>query len=180
MESPLSPTEVRIADAAQRLLERFIEPDKATGTCYRMTFVLYLYLAERGIGATSVVGYINDGTDEAMVSHAWLGYEGKKTDLTLARAKRPDLNPIGEMLILDFPIRQGHKYTCHTTKSETAAALEQKWLAEPPSAGIVLTKRAEHEMMTELAQDGQRMRAYLDNAADKLTYRFFSDLLDKP
>jgi hypothetical protein len=87
-KATLSPTEVQIAEAAQRLLERFIEPDEATGMCYRMTFLLHLYLAERGIGTTPVVGYVNDGTDDAMISHAWLGYEGKKNDLTLARAER--------------------------------------------------------------------------------------------
>ena len=175
----LSPTEVQIAEAAQRLLERFIEPDEATGMCYRMTFLLHLYLAERGIGTTPVVGYVNDGTDDAMISHAWLGYEGKKTDLTLARAERPDLNPLGEVLILDFPVRQGHKYTYHITKSEAATALEEKWLAQPRSAGVVLSKRTEHEMMAGLAQSRQRMRVYLDNAPDRLTYRFFSNMLDR-
>jgi hypothetical protein len=38
----ISPTEMQIANAAQRLLERFIEPDEATGMCYRMTFLLHL------------------------------------------------------------------------------------------------------------------------------------------
>jgi hypothetical protein len=62
-KATLSPTEVQIAEAAQRLLERFIEPDEATGMCYRMTFLLHLYLADRGIGTTPVVGYVNDRTD---------------------------------------------------------------------------------------------------------------------
>jgi hypothetical protein len=126
------------------------------------------------------VGYVNDGTDDVMISHAWLEHEGKKTDLTLARAERPDLNPLGEVLILDFPFRQGHKYTYRLTKSAAAIAVENKWLSEPRSAGVVLNKRTEHGMMTAIAQSPQQMRAYLDNAPDRLAYRFFSDLLDTP
>lgn len=148
--------------------------------CYRMTFVLHLYLAARGVDTTPVVGYINDGTDDVMVSHAWLEYDGKKTDLTLARAERPDLNPLGEVLILDFPFRQGHKYTYHLVKPAAAVAEEERWLEDPRSAGVVLQKRAEHVLMTGLAQSRERMQVYLDNAPDRLVYQFFSDLLDTP
>jgi hypothetical protein len=53
-QASLSPEEKAVADTAQRLLQRFIDPSEATGMCYRQTFF--------GIQTTPVVGYVNDGT----------------------------------------------------------------------------------------------------------------------
>jgi hypothetical protein len=158
------------ADAAQRLLQRFIDPAEATGMCYRLTFFLHLYLADKGVPTKPVIGYLNDGTDDIMVSHAWLELGRKKTDLTLGKTERPDLNLPGDVLILDFPIRRAHGYTYHLERTPEAIAVEERWLREPDAAGLVRHKAAEHERMLRLSADPAAMRAFLDAAPDGLTY----------
>jgi hypothetical protein len=166
----LSSDEKVIVDAAQRLLTKFIDPAKATGMCYRMTYFLHLYLADKGIQTTPVVGYVNDGSDDVFMSHAWLDYAGKKTDLTLGTAERPDLNPTGDILILDFPIRRARKYTYHLEKSEAAVAVEKDWLKDIRATDIIRHKAEEHEAMTKLVGDPAAIRVYLDGAPDRINY----------
>ena len=146
--------------------------------CYRQTFFLHLYLLDKGIQTTPVVGYVNDGTDDVFVSHAWLDYAGKKTDLALGRAERPHLNPPGDILILDFPFRRAGKYTYHLTKSAAAIAVEKEWLNDPRGAGVVRNKAAEHEAMERRASNPQDMRGFLDLAPDGLTYSRIASIID--
>jgi hypothetical protein len=100
-----------VADVAERLFNRFIKPAESTGMCYRLTFFLHLYLADKGVQTVPVVGYINDGSDDIMISHAWLEFGGKKTDLTLGITEDPDLNPVGNVIILDQILFSGLTYT---------------------------------------------------------------------
>ena len=121
----LSVEELLICQAALGLYNRFLEPSGATGMCYRMTFFLSLYLKERhGLETVVRVGYINDGTDEIYASHAWLEYNGKKIDLTLANTERPEIQLTGDMLVLDYPFNKGRaNYTYHfeLTQEQRAA-----------------------------------------------------------
>jgi hypothetical protein len=174
----LSVEERQIADAAQRLLQRFIDPSEATGMCYRLTYFLHLYLLEKGIKTTPVIGYVNDGTDDVFMSHAWLDYADKKTDLTLNTAERPDLNPPGEILILDFPFRRARKYTYHLAKSPAANAVEAEWLKDPRGAAIVRQKAAEHVAMEKRALNPDKLRVFLDQAPDGLTYARLAAIID--
>jgi hypothetical protein len=174
----LSPDERVIADAAQRLLQRFIDPSEATGMCYRLTFFLHLYLTDKGIKTAPVIGYVNDGTDDVFVSHAWLVYESRKTDLALGSAERPDLNPPGDILILDFPFRRAGKYTYHLTKSSAAVAVENEWLKDPQAAGLVRHKAAEHQAMAHRASNPRGMRTFLDLAPDGLSYNRIAAVID--
>lgn len=74
-----------VAAASINLFDRFIVPRRFTGACYQVTMTLQKYLEEtHGIAAQAVVGYVNDGTDDIMISHGWLEYEGMKIDLGLA------------------------------------------------------------------------------------------------
>jgi hypothetical protein len=174
----LSPEEGLIADVAQRLLLRFIDPSEVTGMCYRLTYFLHLYLLGKGIKTTPVVGYVNDGTDDVFVSHAWLDYAGKKTDLVLGRAERPDLNPPGNILILDFPFRRAGNYSYHLTKSAAAIAVENEWLKDPRAAAVVRHKAAEHQVMERRALSADDMRSFLDGAPDGLTYSRLASIID--
>jgi len=167
-----------VADAAQRLLLRFIDPSEVTGMCYRLTYFLHLYLMDRGIKTTPIIGYVNDDTDDVFISHAWLDYTGKKTDLALGRAERPDLNPPGDILILDFPFRRAGKYTYHLTKSAAAIAVENEWLNDPRGAGVVRHKAAEHEAMKQRALNAHDMRLFLDRAPDGLAYSRIASIID--
>lgn len=174
----LSPAEKQVADVAERLLGRFIDPSEATGMCYRLTYFLHLYLLEKGIETLPVIGYVNDGTDDVFVSHAWLECEGRKTDLTLARQERPDLNPPGDILIQDFPFRRLRKYAYHKTKSAAAIALEERWLNNPQATNLVRHKAIEHEAMRRRATSNVEMRAFLDGAPDGITYERFKSIID--
>lgn len=48
----LTPEERKIADTADKLLNRVLKPMGVTAMCYRMTFFLHLYLAELDIQTT--------------------------------------------------------------------------------------------------------------------------------
>ena len=83
---------------ARAAYERIIKAQAATGMCYRMAFFLTAYLTERhGIRVEPVVGYINDGTDDIMISHAWIELGGKKTDISLTMTEHPDAQPTGSL-----------------------------------------------------------------------------------
>jgi hypothetical protein len=78
-----------------------------------------------------VVGYVNDGTDDIMISHAWLDYNGKKTDVTLANTERPDMTPVGQVIVLNRVVRNGHEYTYHLEQSPNGLAAETENAAQP-------------------------------------------------
>ncbi len=175
----LTPQERVIADTADRLLNRVLKPMGATGMCYRMTFFLHLYLAELGIQSTPVIGYINDGTDDIMISHAWLGYNGRKTDVTLANTEHPDISPIGQVIVLDRVIQNGHTYSYHLVQSAKGLAAEVSMLRDPASAEVVNTKRDEHSAMLTRARDASAMRAFLDSAPDRMTFEMIKAIVNK-
>jgi hypothetical protein len=175
----LSTEERKIAETADRLLNRVLKPMGATGMCYRMTFFLHLYLAELGIQTTPVIGYINDGTDDIMISHAWLDYKGKKTDITLANTQDLDINPIGQVVVLDRVVHNGHVYSYHPDQSAKGLAAEVGMLSDPESAGVVHMKRAEHIAMTARAKDASVMRTFLDAAPDRMHFEMLKAVVDK-
>jgi len=166
----LTPEERVIVNTADRLLHRVLEPMGATGMCYRMTFFLHLYLAEKGIQTIPVVGYVNDGTDDVVISHAWLDYNGKKTDVTLANSANADVNPIGQVIVLDRAVRNGHQYSYHLEQSSKGLAAETGMLRDPRAAEVVNHKRAEHSAMLSRATDTSVMRSFLDCAPDRMTF----------
>jgi hypothetical protein len=166
----LTPEELQVVDAAQRLYQNFIVRLAATGMCYRLTFFLHLLLDAKGINTTPMIGYVNDGTDDVMMSHAWLEFHGKKIDLTIAQPERPHLNPPGQILILDYVAKLGRMHSYHLNQSEAAIKVEQSWLRTPDGAPIVLQKRQEHAEMLARASDNQEMRKFLDAAPDRMTF----------
>jgi hypothetical protein len=165
------------ADAALRLLRQFIDPAEATGMCYRLTFFLHLYLTGKAIATEPVIGYVNEGTDDIMVSQAWLEFGGKKIDLTLGRTERPDLNLPGEILILDYPFRPGHGHTYHLKRTSEAIAVEERWLKDPDSADLVKHKAAEHERMIRMSSNPHEMRRFVDSAPDCLTFARLASII---
>ncbi|MET4316269.1 hypothetical protein [Bradyrhizobium sp. RT5a] len=175
----LSPAQKVVADAAQRVVTRYVDPAEGTGMCYRLSFFLHLYLLSKGVRTAPVVGYVNDGTDDIFMSHAWVAHEDKKTDVTLHRPERPHLNPAGDLLILDFPFRRAHKYSYHLTKSQAAIDLESELLKDPRGGMIVRHKAEEHVLMSRRAQSAEAMRAYLDSAPDGTTYNRFVSIIEE-
>ena len=99
--------------------ERFIVAMHATGMCYRMTFFLSTYLRrEHSITAPVVVGYVHDGTGDVMTSHAWIEFDGKKTDISLTMTDEPSVQLQGQLIVLDQVLKAGHAYTYDRAQDE--------------------------------------------------------------
>ena len=151
----------------------------ATGMCYRMTFFFTQYLKkEHGIEVVPVVGYVNDGTEEhLMISHAWIEYNGKKTDIALTQTAHQEQLP-GPLLILDQSLTNAKAiYTYHRDRGPEAIALVQKLMGDPNVGHIIADKEQEHFRMTATAKSPALIAAYLNNAPDKMTYEIFADLV---
>lgn len=157
-------------EAAELLLSRFILPAGATGMCYRMTFFLHLYLAEKGISSLPVVGWVTDGRDDIAMSHAWLALSGKKIDLTLTNVD-PSLAAIaGETLILDRPVRKDTHYSYFLNKEDRHFAADKLAASTMEIRRLLDRKLDEHAQMVKRAADAKEMRRFLDAAPDGLTF----------
>jgi hypothetical protein len=137
-----------------------------TGACYRLAFFLTEYLKfKHGIETVPVVGFINDGTDELMISHAWVEYEGFKIDLAIANTED---YPAGDLMILDHVLIPGElRYSYHRVKTEESdkraaqeAAIDPRWHA------VIRRKGAEHAWMLDVCKSSSSRRAYLNQAPD--------------
>ncbi|WP_315718604.1 MULTISPECIES: hypothetical protein [unclassified Bradyrhizobium] len=167
----LDPSEQIVFDVAFRTYERFVKPRAATGMCYRMAFFLTAYLAERhGLRVDPVVGFVNDGTDDLMISHAWIELGGKKTDISLTITGQANIP--GPLLILDREVTRGlATYTYHRERGAVAEMIEQEFLANPRGREVVIHKRSEHAQMMAIAADTSSIVPYLNAAPDGLGYR---------
>ncbi len=163
---------------AQATYERIIKARGATGICYRMTIFLTLHLAEgHNIRVEPIVGYINDGTDEIMISHAWIEFGGKKTDISLTRTAHPKAQPTGSLIILDREISRGRaSFTYHRNLS-AAPPVPKELLADPRFRLMLQHKEIEHARMAEIAKNLKSMRTYLDAAPDGFGYEQFASII---
>lgn len=161
-----------VASSAIGIFEGFIAPQRYTGGCYLVTMTLHRYLAdEHGIKTVPVIGYVNDGTDDIFISHAWLEHEGLKTDLTLHQTEYPDIQLPGAVLVMDQPIRQGVvQHTYHVERTDEGMKAAQRMLAHPETAAIAKHKEQEHLDMVDRAQSRALMDAYLQAAPIECGY----------
>lgn len=178
-QASLSPAEQTVADVASAAHDRIVAWLGVSGMCYRMAFFLTESLErEHGITAQPVVGYVNDGGDRFMSSHAWVELDGRKTDISLTIMEQPTL-PTGALLILDRVFKPGRAtYSYHRERDQAALDL----LAGYARNGSHLPedirrKEEEHERMVEIAQTPEQRRAYLDGAPDGLNYEAMSALI---
>lgn len=161
-----------VAKTAISLFERFVLPKRYTGGCYVTSMFLHRYLLdERGITTQPVVGYVNDGTDEIFMSHAWVEFDGRKVDLTLHLTEHSDVQLPGALLILDQILRPGHaRHTYYTSLTPAAEAQNAVTAKDPDLAALLRYKALEHRQMTERAADPLAMSAYLASAPPELGY----------
>lgn len=173
----LSARQRLVADAALAAYDRFVRPAQATGMCYRMSFFLREYLAcEFQTDVDVVVGYINDGSDNIMISHAWIECENTITDISL-HSTDGSTEP-GDLIVLDRPIRPGAiKYSYHREKGVAGEEAERELEADDTYGWIVEHKRQEHAGMVALVGDRAAARAYLDHAPDGLTYERLAEIV---
>lgn len=159
-----------VYDSARALFDSFIHPEKVSEMCYHSAFFLHEYIKNsHGFIVEPVIGYVNDGTDEVLMSHAWLEFSGKKTDVSLAFTSRPEINPPGQLIYLDRAFGRGQVYSYHREMSETGRAALEKFRTTG-NAAMIDHKEREHAQMIAMAADRSGIRAYLDSAPKGMTY----------
>lgn len=165
-----------VYDVALRTYERFVKV-RGAGMCYRMTFFLTAYLAEHhGIRVEPVVGYVNDGTDDLMISHAWLELGGKKTDIAVAISEPPNIP--GPLLIMDRALTRGRAtYTYHRERSAQGELRAKEFLRDPRARNLIIHKEVEHARMTSITKDASAILPYLDAAPDGIGYRQLAGII---
>lgn len=168
----LSGDAATLARTAIALFENFIYPRRYTGGCYLTTMFLSRYLREEhGVETEPVVGYVNDGTDNIFVSHAWLEYGGLKTDLTLNVVEHAHAVPNGAALVLDRVLREGSvRHTYHREISAAGLAQNAAMMNDPDLRRLLLHKQQEHRDMLERAATPAATKAFMDAAPPGVRY----------
>jgi Transglutaminase-like superfamily len=167
----------KIADTAMRAHERIVERRGLVGGCYLLAFFLGRNLRGKGVPVEIVVGWVNDGTSPLMSSHAWVEWQGRKTDISLTRTENREAQPPGALLMLDHIVRPGKAiYTYHRERSAEALAFQRE--LEPMAPGLIAHKEREHRMMQEASVDNGRIAAYLDAAPPDRNYAALLRMLE--
>lgn len=169
--------EKEILDLAVKLDEKLVRGMKFYEGCYHLAFFMSKYLHEIGIKVKPVIGWVNDGTWDGVASHAWIEYQGKKTDVSLGYTLRPDAQPTGSMIVHDRPIRKGMAMYCYF-RNDDKDALErlEKLRADPQFSRMVMEKDAQHRYMLSIAESGN-FDTYLSQAPAGLRYHDICELL---
>lgn len=175
----LSAEEREIFQTAERLEERLVRGKNFTEGCYHLAFFMTRYLAEKGIQVTPVIGWVNDGTWDGVTSHAWIEYQGRKTDVSLTRTSHPAAQPTGSLIILDRTIRKGHvEYTYYKNDDPTVLKTLELLRVDPQLAPLQAQKEAQHLQMMEIARSNiQGIDAYLSEAPEGSPYNDIMKLL---
>lgn len=121
-----------------------------------------------------VIGFLGADDQIAQVSHAWVEFNGKKTDLSLAYRENVlagDQMAPGEVLILDHVVRPGVRHVY--TREETAASLANKCRLRqksPRLASIFEEEVTRHEIQETHGQSLETILAFLNDTPDGITY----------
>lgn len=179
--SGLTNEEKEIHQLAEKLEERLVRGTGFTEGCYHLAFFMTRYLADKGITVTPVVGWVNDGTWDGVASHAWIEYEGKKTDISMTRTSYPDQQPPGAMIILDRVIKSGRaKYTYYKDDDHRALKALEMQRKDPHLGPIQEQKEFQHRQMMAIAEPGhiERIDNYLANAPLGLQFHDLERMVD--
>ncbi|MFL9709346.1 hypothetical protein [Methylobacillus sp. Pita1] len=175
----LKDEERKITEVVLNAHKKIIEGMGMVGGCYYMTGFLYLYLKrELGIYTNPVVGYVNDGESELMISHAWLEYEGKIIDITITRTEVPEIQIEGSLLILDHEWKKGKgKYSYHYDKTDFAKQADSDLAQSEFGRKALRVKEDEHLRMHEMMSNDDEIEKYLNSAPHPQSYISFSKVL---
>lgn len=168
LDECLSGDDRRVAFYSLRLHDR----TSLVSACYLLTIFQYLFFKnELDIITEPVIGWVNDGTDEQMISHAWLEFHGAKVDISLDRTEYPEILRPGSLMVLDYMVAKGHPYTYHRQRSQAARKHAQQLArTSAEAADIVALKEREHASVLSISKDDSRMRAWLEAAPPDRTY----------
>jgi hypothetical protein len=179
MPQNLSPEEQTIFNVALATYQRVIVALGLSAACYRMSFFLAALLDdEHQIKVKPFIGYVNDGTDDIMSSHAWVTYDNKLTDITLIRPEHPEITPPGALVILGRTLIAGQvQYSYHREITAAATKANEQVALLPGGRARLREQQANHLAMSLVAKEPQRIRAYLDGAPDGFDYARLAEIV---
>jgi len=154
---------------AARLLHRLFPLE---GACYHLSFFLEYYLMrECGIEGRTVVGFVNDGTDDLYGSHAWYVFREKMTDIALCRPQHPHLQPAGPLVVHGREITPGRaRYSYHTERPPVGRAALLRLLEDPEKREAAGFAEQLHERVSSLPGDYEAIAEYLSGAPAGMDY----------
>lgn len=153
-----------IAEIAIRLDERLVRGRHFSGGCYHLAFFMALHLSKQGIEVQPVIGWVNDGLWSGMTSHAWIEFNGRKTDASLTYCEHNDAVPTGGLLIHDRVVRAGEASYSYYQHDDAAAQAGLDWMREQNEYKMILQKKmSEHEHMRSIASN-RTFEEYLASA----------------
>lgn len=175
-KNSLSAEEKIVFDVAYRLHNKVIVPRNATGMCYHSVFFMHLYLKEtHDIITRPVVAYVNDGTDHIFISHAWLEFNDKRTDVSLAITDAR-MGPPGQLVILDRVMKSGYEYGYYFQIPEEGLRAHE-FLRLSGNRERLERKENEHAKMSARVNDDEAIRAYLDAEPNGFDYNKIKSLI---
>lgn len=163
----LSPEEIKVVEVAKATFEKVVEGLGMTEGCYNLAFFLREHLRRKyGIEVKIVVGWINDGEWDGAASHAWVEYQGKKIDIAIHKTSHPDVQPPGDVIILDHVFKHGRAtYSYWAALPDSAAkALDDLRNTSPHLIPILDHKDREHQTMSEFALTQEGVDEYFRRA----------------
>lgn len=171
-----------IADLALRAHANIVVKLNMTGACYLLTMFLAQYLSkEKGIEVTPVVGYVNDGTGDIMTSHAWIEYDGVKTDISLTKTEFEHAQLTGDLLIHDYSWTKGKaNYTYHYKQNPAGLAAIKNLLAKDDEMKVIIEhKEQEHQFMQSVIKTKSGIDEFLASAPPNRNYQALASYINK-
>lgn len=177
----LKPAERTVADVARRTHKELVERRGLIGGCYLLAFFLNeLLLSKYSIETDLIVGWVNDGTWPGAASHAWVEMGGRKIDISLTRTELPEIQPAGDLLILDRAVRpDGVKYTYYREPPREALEYVDQMVRDghfPRDA--VEAKNHEHNYVLGLSKTREGIRTYLGRSPPDRTFEALLKIVD--
>lgn len=176
----LPPEERVIATVAQATYDCVVEGMSMTEACYNLTFFLQEHLRRKhNIQTEVVVGWVNDGRWDGAASHAWLEYQGKRTDISLHKTSQPDCQPPGDIIILDHVVKNGECVYTYWKELPASAAQELKRMAKesPELAVIIAHKDREHMRIHSLSKLPNGAVQYFRDAPPQCSYEYLAQVV---
>ena len=115
-----------------------------------------------------------------MTSHAWIEFNGKKTDISLGYTSHPEAQPTGAVIAHDHVLRKGMAdYTYYKNDQPEVQAGIQYMRSNPDLAAILAFKEKQHSHMLEIAKAGSsEINNYLSMAPNGLQFADLARLVD--
>lgn len=147
----LNEEEQMILDLAETLERKLVRGKQFAGVCYHLAFFLTHFLERQNILVTPIVGWVAEPGWEGLASHAWIEYEGKKTDGSLCHTA-DTLQPTGPFIGHDRVLRNG-------------AATYTYYKNDDPQAQAILAQQRQQPQLEQVMQEIDRRHQYLTHLA---------------